>query len=1366
MTDDHEQALIEWVEKGHGFVPLHCASFCFADRPKYVALVGGHFKSHKTGEFTARVVKPDHPAMVGFEPFEAWDETYVHDRLSDDRDVLMVRDDGDHEEPWTWVRTQGRGRVFYTASGHDHRCWRNPGFLNLVERGILWASGRDPSVARSSEDELADESFPIPRLVGPSKDAKPFEYQPAKIAFYPPGPERRGDGSWNQMQLPLDAAESMKHLIVPEGFRVELFAAEPDIGKPITMAWDERGRLWLAETVDYPNELQPSGKGRDRIRICEDTDGDGRADKFTIFAEQLSIPTSIAFSNGGVIVHQPPQTLFLKDNNGDDVADERRVLFEGWITRDTHSGPNNMRYGLDNWFWGTHGYSGFDGTIGGERLTFKQGFHRFRPDASKLEFLRSTSNNTWGLGFSEEGFVFGSTANRNPSMYLPIANRYYESVRGRSADVLGMISDTYLFQAPTEKIRQVDHHGGYTAGAGHALYTARTYPKEYWNRTAFVAEPTGHLVGTFVLTPDGSDFHSTNPFNLLGSNDEWCAPIMAEVGPDGHVWVIDWYNYIVQHNPTPLGFENGPGNAYITDLRDKKHGRVYRVVHEKAPPSKRMTLHGVSPDELVAALAHPNMFWRLHAQRLLVERGERDVVPKLVALIERSAVDEIGLDVGAIHALWALEGLDATTQDDTQVRRSLLTGLRHASAGVRRNAVMVLPKNEWSLRAIDEARLLDDVDAQVRLAVLLTIAEMPAKKDVAEAIVRLFEKPENYGDRWIVDAAMIAAARNDVAFLAAVSAKPQSGGDAAEKFLGVATIVAEHFARGSRAPEICDLLTTFGKARPEATSAIIAGLAKGAPKNSEGKISAKAEQSAVGLFGRLPPTGQGQLIQLLERLGSDALSSKAAEITRSLLTTVNDDHASDADRIAAAKQVVQFRASDAEVAESVLQLVSPRTSSEFAAGLVESLSASDVLSVGGSLADRLSELTPPARAAAIRVLLGRADWTRALLDRLERRQVQWNELSLDQQQALASHPRKPIAQRAKALLASGGALPEADRQKVLDDLLPLAQQKGSADHGKEVFVKQCAKCHLHGTIGNKIGPELTGMAVHPKAELLMHIIDPSRSVEGNYRAYSVATDDGRVFTGLLASESKTSIELIDVEGKKIAIDRDQIDQMLASSRSMMPEGFEKQMSPDDTRDLLEFLTTRGKYVPLPLHRVANVVTTRSMFHTAPDGPDRLIFDNWDAKTFQGVPFSLIDPRGTAVPNAVLLHSTHGTLPPRMPRSVRIACNMPTSAIHFLSGVSGWGYPLGTKGSVSMIVRLHYQDGVTEDHPLRNGEHFADYIRHIDVPGSELAFLLRNQQLRYLAVKPARKTAVREIELIKGSDDTAPIVFSITVEAAE
>jgi hypothetical protein len=217
----------------------------------------------------------------------------------------------------------------------------------------------------------------------------------------------------------------------------------------------------------------------------------------------------------------------------------------------------------------------------------------------------------------------------------------------------------------------------------------------------------------------------------------------------------------------------------------------------------------------------------------------------------------------------------------------------------------------------------------------------------------------------------------------------------------------------------------------------------------------------------------------------------------------------------------------------------------------------------------------------------------------------------------------------------------------------------------------------------------------------------------------------------------------------------------------MPEGFEQQLKREELANLLAFLTHREKYIPLPLERVATAVSTRGMFYREDAPQERLVFPDWKPKTYKGIPFHLVDPQGGRVPNVILLYSPQGTYPPKMPKSVELPCNLPVRAIHMLSGVSGWGYPLGRKGSVSLVVRLHYSDGSYEDHPLRNGEHFADYIRRVDVPNSDFAFALGQQQIRYLGIQPKRLGAtVEKIEFIKGPDDTAPIIMAITLELSE
>jgi putative membrane-bound dehydrogenase-like protein len=1198
-------------------------------------------------------------------------------------------------------------------------------------------------------------------------DVKPFEYVPAKIPFYPAGKQWGTTGSpLSRMQKPLDPAESVKHMVVPVGFEVKLFAGDPQIYRPICMNWDERGRLWIVETVDYPNAKQRDGQGHDRIVICTDSDGDGQADTFTVFADKLNVPTSFTFARGGIIVLQAPHTLFLKDTDGDGVADEKRILFSGWGTYDTHAGPSNLRYGPENWIYGIVGYSGFNGEVGGEHLQFGQGFFRFRPDGSKLEFLRSTDNNSWGVGFSEEGFLFGSTANGNPSVFLPIPNRYYERVRGWSSHVLKGIAGNAPIHPITDKVRQVDQHGHFTAAAGHALYTARTYPRRYWNRTAFVCEPTGHLVATFPIQPDGADFRSHNGWNLLASDDEWTSPIMVEVGPDGHVWVIDWYNYIVQHNPTPPGFKTGKGNAYETPLRDKTHGRIYRLVWKEAKSQPALSLQDASPEKLVQTLRCDNMLWRLHAQRLLVERGKLDVLPSLVELVRDPSVDELGLNTAAMHGLWTLHGLGALDGGHPEATDTTVAALKHKSAGVRRSAVLILAPGAAGSKVILEAGLLRDSDPQVKLAALLALSDMPHSAAAAEAIAGALTVGETLTrDAVLHDAATSAAARHDVEFLQALTRwhwRAQPNGN----LTALIERIAEHYARGVPAKTIGSLLEALPLSIESVQSALLAGLARGWPRDHPAELNAETEKVIATLAPRLSIAARGQLVLLTERWGSKALAEYAQKIVASLLADVENDKKNEKDRVEAATRLIDFRPQDLSLVRQMLAQVTPRTSSELARGILEAVGRSESTQTGAEVVQLLPSLTPAVRPAALRVLLGRSSWTGYLLDALDKRQIPLSDLSLQQQQQLASYPDRRLAARARRLLVRGGGLPNPDRQKVIEELLPLTKRTGDPARGKLVFQTQCTKCHVHSGEGAKIGPDLTGMNVHPKEHLLLEILDPSRSIEGNYRQYVLTTKDGRVLTGLLASESKTAVEMVDGEAKRHTILRDDIDELQTTAKSLMPEGFEKQLSADDMVNLLQFLTQRGKYLMLPLEKAATAISTRGLFTREDAEVERLVFDDWGAKTFEGVPFRLIDPQGTRMANVIVLNSPEGKLASKMPKSVSLPCNATAKAIHMLSGIGAWSFPFGKKDSVSLIVRLNYADGKAEEHSLRNGEEFADFIRRVDVPGSKFAFDLHGRQIRYLAIHPRRTGPIQSIELVKGPDDTAPVVIAVTVEAAK
>ncbi|HAC91765.1 MAG TPA: glycosyl hydrolase, partial [Planctomycetaceae bacterium] len=311
-----------------------------------------------------------------------------------------------------------------------------------------------------------------------------------------------------------------------------------------------------------------------------------------------------------------------------------------------------------------------------------------------------------------------------------------------------------------------------------------------------------------MLSQDGSGFQSTNPFNLLASDDQWSAPIMAEVGPDGCVWVIDWYNYIVQHNPTPHGFETGKGQAYETKLRDKRHGRIYRVVHEAGPLAPAADLSKASPLQLVEALRHPVMLVRKHAQRLLVERGKNDVILPLLELVNDRSYDAVGLNVGAIHALWVLHGLGQVHSKNVDVIKSVHAALKHPSPGVRRNAVQVLEPVAGSVDALTSAGLHLDRDANVRLAAVLALADLPATDRTANAVIQSLASSAPAPDRWIRDAATSAAASDGANFLIAVAGNAQWSESIGE----VTRVVAGHYARSNPDGRLGNLLTALQSA--------------------------------------------------------------------------------------------------------------------------------------------------------------------------------------------------------------------------------------------------------------------------------------------------------------------------------------------------------------------------------------------------------------------------------------------------------------------------------------------------------------------------------------------------------------------------
>lgn len=611
-------------------------------------------------------------------------------------------------------------RVLKVSFPGNEKSWGAPEFIGALRAQLLTGVG---SVRQQEWERFLAQREPERRE--PDPNIANYENRPRAITFQHPFSEK---GSRERTQVPID-------------LRMELFASEPDIAKPISMAWDERGRLWVCETRDYPHAVKPDGQGNDSIKICEDTDGDGRADRFTLFAEKLNIPTSLVFINGGVVVTQPPRLLFLKDTDGDDKADVREVIMEGWGIGDTHAQANNLHYGHDNWLYGCVGYSGFSGTVGGTRKQFAMGTFRFRPDGSALEFLHQFSNNSWGHSANEFGDQFGGTANGAPLFYGGIpATAYPAGMRGLTAK---KINEEDRVHTITPNFRQVDVFGGYTAAAGSAFIYSDQLPRRFQGM-AMVCEPTMKTIGLMDVRAQGAGYTAKDGFNLVASTDEWMSPVFAEVGPDGAVWFADWQNFIIQHNPTPSvargGYDakTGVGGAHENPLRDHVRGRVYRVVWDQAKKATPKSLKGANAERLVAALSDPNPFWRLTAQRLLVEGKQTQVAPQLKQMV---TAKETGLS--AIHALWSLHGIG---QLDSATHRAALLAKDPA---LRRNAVRALGNDEAARTSFFSAGVVSDPDLITRSAALTKLSEFQSSAEVQTLVTTLARNPLHRSDEWL-----------------------------------------------------------------------------------------------------------------------------------------------------------------------------------------------------------------------------------------------------------------------------------------------------------------------------------------------------------------------------------------------------------------------------------------------------------------------------------------------------------------------------------------------------------------------------------------------------------------------------------------
>ena len=1318
--------LLAFLEGGGGIVVIHDA-VCGDDAEWFKGVIGGAWEHGHSkwleGPTGLYLTDVEHEITRGIPHFEFDDEIYWDLHLEPEAQVIgsSFRTVFDIEpQMWTW---EARGwRAFVSIQGHNHTSFSHPAWRALLLRGIAWAGGRDADLFLAP-DELAGLRYPPGGPTAPERAHESFELH--------------------------------------EDFEIALAAAEPDVQNPISIDWDARGRPWVACTPGYPYKEESSGiPAHDRIVILEDEDGDGRYAVASVFAEGLDLVTSVLVHGDGAIVSAAPEIYELVDTNGNDVADDVRVLYSGFGYGDTHAVVSNLRWGPDGWIYATQGYSGngsndIVGADGAHHGAIRNGVFRFRPDGSAIEQVSSYGSNTWGLDFAPDGELFFTMANGAHLRQVVVPERVLSLARVGGArswtdlpdhDRVAPISGPWRL-----KNEQIDFVGGFTAAAGCLLLDGAPWPAEFQGNH-FVCEPTVNLVHRDALAPAGVTWSASRPRSeeFLASSDVWFRPVHLRTGPDGAMWLLDFYNQAVIHNDT-RGPRHGPTNAAVRPDRDRDHGRLWRIL----PRGAAADLAPIGADARGWVRDLERDTWRReHALRRLVEARDDGVLVDLVATAEASSSD-----AAVVAALWALgRGFDGPF-----ARGTLRKALGHGSEDVRAAAARVLAevgaRDGEELAALVAAARAEGAP-RARLAALCALGGTELTPEHVEVLVSVYGRLD---DDWSRSALLAALAPYSTPALWSAGRR------------GEAELVDElvRQAARSREGERVD-----GALAALASSALAGADLARALDTLERELGASFAPAAGGLgtaslrllFERGELEVSVAALPLVERWrAGETLAGEVERLGAELLARLQDESAAPQARLATLPALLSIPDRRAPAIAAASELLASHQPLEVQLGAIEALGGVDDAQAIDALVEHLPQLGAQPRTAALERLLARREGAAALLDAVERGDLRPRFFGPREAHRLRTHPDAVVAARGSELLTTGSAT-TAER---LAELLPKVAQPGDATRGREVFATQCGVCHTYEGAGAHVGPELTGMGSHGVEKLLAVILDPNAEIDPAYVEYVAETLDDRLVTGILVRETSDGIVLRNTGGD-VEVARADLAELRSSGLSLMPTGLEA-MGEADLRDLLTFLTAdyRG-WRTLDLRSLANTSSLSGLFDREDDWSGWGEFTRFGVVGVDGIPFSVPDPAQVSGGLNVLAlrgGSADGwDCRTQYPQRVELPVGTALERVHVLGGVAGWGAPWADRsGEEAVRWTWVYADGERETVVLRNGVEFADWIGRHDVPGSVAVEGLvapgKPGQVRRFALEPARDAAVERIVLESPDNFLSPLFLALTVELA-
>jgi putative heme-binding domain-containing protein len=945
---------------------------------------------------------------------------------------------------------------------------------------------------------------------------------------------------------PRSPAEAIRGMTVPPGFRVELVAAEPDLVNPVAMTFDERGRIWVTESLEYPRRAP--GPGRDRVKVLEDTDGDGRADRVSVFADGLNIPSGIAVGHGGVWVANAPDILFLRDRDGDGRADVREVVATGFGRHDTHELPNSLTWGPDGWLYGWNGVFNPSkvASRNGKTYEFTCAIFRIHPGTRVFEVWCEGTSNPWGIAIDPEGSFFASACVIDHLWHL-VESGYYIRQGGPYPP----------FTWPIDSI--VDHVHQKAAYCGIHYFDSPAYPPEYRGRL-YMGNIHGNCINVDILERNGSTYRARAAPDFLRAHDTWFMPVAQKTGPDGCLYILDWYDryHCYQDaNRDPAGI-------------DRLKGRLYRVRYKETPRRFGFDLARSSDEELINLLGDPNVYDRDIAQRLLTERASPAIRGRLQALI----LDADAPRPARMHGLWALIGSGPL---EPGFHARLLShkdpalqawGVRAAGsqgrveAGIR-DRVRALARDgslEVRLQAAIAARKLQGVDPLPILFDALLYANDPLiphivwqnlhpllegrQPDLARQLKQ--RRQRNLGLSAMAPRAIERILDSPGASPEAVQVLLASTTDK-EDIRKAIDVLAERFRERALSPAMLDGLRA--------------------------ELTRLSEHMAPGADD-VSPFPEYRI--LLSYCGDQASTKKTWELARTAWKRGDAGSRTDREelRIRAVHAVLSrgIQGSIRSLVAGILTEDDLSSSLEFRGEVLDSLDEVDDPEVAPVVLESLARLPARLKPRGVELLTRRPTWAKALLGAVVDKRVPSTALNVTQLRKLQHSPDPEVAGRVKAIWGTIREGRNPRRELVVDQVRrSIRRMTGDPVDGQAVFDRLCAQCHkIHGR-GQDVGPDITANGRNDFDQLLSNVLDPSLVIGPGYQATTVATTDGRILTGLLAEDGRDRVVLKLQGGQLETIPRDQVDELKTAEVSLMPEEIEKQLAPQEIADLFAFL---------------------------------------------------------------------------------------------------------------------------------------------------------------------------------------------------